>query len=181
VTITGAGGCGKTRLALELARAHGDRFAHGVWLVELASLADASLVTQTMAATLGIPSAGRPPDEVLTEFLRNRQALLVLDNCEHVIDACAEIVDRLLRSCSGVRVLATSRERLDVPGEVVHRVAGLGLPAEGMSAEDVERSEAGRLFLERASARARPHPPCAAPRQLRGSAGGWMASHWRSS
>lgn len=86
VTITGAGGCGKTRLALEVARAHVDRFADGVWLVELASLADASLVTQTIAATLGIPSTGRPADEMLTEFLRNRQALLVLDNCEHIIE-----------------------------------------------------------------------------------------------
>jgi predicted ATPase/DNA-binding XRE family transcriptional regulator len=150
VSITGAGGCGKTRLALEVARAHVDRFVDGVWLVELDSLADPSLVTQTMTTTLGIPSTGRPPDEVLTEFLRNRQALLVLDNCEHVIEACALLIERLVRSCPGLRVLATSRERLDVPGEAVHRVTGLGLPAEGATAEDVARSEAGQLFLDRA-------------------------------
>jgi transcriptional regulator with XRE-family HTH domain len=94
VTITGAGGCRKTRLALEVARAHVDPFAEGVWLAELASLADASLVTQTIATTLGIPSTARPPDEVLTEFLRNRRVLLVLDNCEHVIEACALMVER---------------------------------------------------------------------------------------
>jgi predicted ATPase len=87
---------------------------------------------------------------VLTEFIRDRQALLVLDNCEHVIEACALLVERLLQSCSGLRVLATSRERLDVPGEAVHRVAGLALPAVGATAEDVARSEAGQLFLERA-------------------------------
>jgi non-specific serine/threonine protein kinase len=150
VTITGAGGCGKTRLALEVARAHVDRFADGAWLVEFASVADASLVTQTVAATLGIPTPGRPPDETLTEFLRNRQVLLVLDNCEHLIEACALLVERLLRSCSHVRVLSTSRERLDVPGEAVHRVTGLALPVEGATAEDVARSEAGQLFLERA-------------------------------
>jgi non-specific serine/threonine protein kinase len=151
VTITGAGGCGKTRLALEVARAHVSVFLGGVWLVELASLADGSLVTQTIVASLAIPSAGRPPDEVLTEFLRTRQVLLVLDNCEHVIEACALQVERLLQACSGLRVLATSRERLDIPGEAVHRVAGLAFVADGATAEDVRSSEAGQLFLERAS------------------------------
>ncbi len=150
VSITGAGGCGKTRLALELARAHVDRFAGGVWLVELASLADGSRVPQTIVATLAIPSTGRPPEEVLTEFLRNREVLLVLDNCEHVIEACALLAERLLQSCSGLRVLATTRERLDVPSETVHRVVGLALPAEGATAEDAARSEAGQLFMERA-------------------------------
>jgi transcriptional regulator with XRE-family HTH domain len=147
VTITGAGGCGKTRLAVELARTHVDGFADGVWLVELASLADGSLVSQTIAATLGIPSTSRSPDEMLTEFLRRGQVLLVLDNCEHVIEACALLIERLLQSCSGLRVLATTRERLDVPGEAVHRVTGLALPAEGATAEDVACSEAGQLFL----------------------------------
>ena len=150
VTITGAGGCGKTRLALEVAWAHVDRFADGVWLVELASLADASRVTQSTSATLGIPSSSGPQDEALIDFLRNREVLLILDNCEHVIEACALLVERLLRSCSGLRVLATSRERLDVRGEAIHQVTGLAFPAEGATAEDVARSEAGQLFLERA-------------------------------
>ncbi|MBV9327671.1 MAG: XRE family transcriptional regulator [Chloroflexi bacterium] len=150
VTLTGAGGCGKTRLALEVAWKRLDDFPDGVWFVELASLVDTSLVTQTIAATLGIPSTGRPPDEVLTEFLRNKEALLLLDNCEQVIEATALLVERLLRSCSDVRVLATSRERLDLPGEAVHRVAGLAVPSEGALGEEVARSEAGQLFLERA-------------------------------
>ena len=150
VTITGAGGCGKTRLALELAWTHVERFADGVWLVELAPLAEGSPVTQTIAAAFGIPSTGRRPDEVVTEFLRNRQSLLVLDNCEHVVDACAVLIERLLRSCPGVRVLATSRERLGIPGEAVLRVSGLALPPEGAGADDIARSEAGQLFLDRA-------------------------------
>jgi non-specific serine/threonine protein kinase len=150
VTITGAGGCGKTRLALEVARTHVEQFADGVWLIELAPLTEASLVTQTIATTLGIPSTGRPAADVLTESLRSRQILLVLDNCEHVIEASALVIERLLRSCPGLRVLATSRERLDVPGEAIHRVTGLALPAEDATAEDVARSEAGQLFLERA-------------------------------
>jgi non-specific serine/threonine protein kinase len=150
VTITGAGGCGKTRLALEIARAQVDRFADGVWLAELASLADASLVPQTITACLAVPTTSRPSSEVLTEFLRSRDVLLILDNCEHVIEACAMLVDHLTRSCSRLRVLVTSRERLDVPGEAVHRVTGLALPTVGATVEEVARSEAGQLFLERA-------------------------------
>ena len=150
MTITGAGGCGKTRLALEVARANLARFGDGVWLVELASVADGALVSQTIVASPGIPSAGRPLDEVLSEFLHNRQVLLVVDNCEHVIESCALVVERLLQSCPGLRVLATTRERLDVPGEAAHRVSGLALAAEGATAEDVACSEAGQLFLERA-------------------------------
>jgi predicted ATPase/DNA-binding XRE family transcriptional regulator len=150
LTITGAGGSGKTRLALELAQAHVNRFGDGVWLVELASLADPSLVTQTAVTTLLVSNASGSADEVLTEFLRNRQVLLVLDNCEHVVDACALMVERLLRSCAEVRVIATSRERLGIPGEVVHRVTGLGLPTHRATVHDVAASEAGRLFLQRA-------------------------------
>jgi non-specific serine/threonine protein kinase len=149
VTITGAGGCGKTRLALELARAHVDHFDR-TWLVELASLADGSLVPQTIVASLGIPSTGRASDEVLIEFLRDRQVLLVLDNCEHVIEACALLVERLLQFCPGLRVLATTRERLDVPGEAVHRVTGLALATEGATIDEIASSESGQLFLERA-------------------------------
>jgi non-specific serine/threonine protein kinase len=150
VTITGAGGCGKTRLALEIAAERVVQFPDGVWFVELAPLADASLVPQTIAVTLGIHAAGRQPADVLVEFLLRRQVLLVLDNCEHVIEACALLVEQLLRSCAGLRVLATSRERLDVPGEAVQQVGGLALPAAGASVADIARSEAGQLLLERA-------------------------------
>lgn len=127
-----------------------DRFTDGVWLVELASLIDGALMPQAISTALQIPSVGHSQAEVLAESLRNRQTLLVLDNCEQVIDACAELVGRLLQSCPGLRVLATSRERLDIAGEVVCRLTGLALPPDGASAEDVGRSEAGQLFLERA-------------------------------
>jgi predicted ATPase len=92
----------------------------------------------------------RAQADVLTESLRSRQSLLVLDNCEHLVEACAVLVERLLRSCPGLRVLTTTRERLDIPGEVVRRVPGLALPPEGATAEEVERSEAGQLFVDRA-------------------------------
>jgi predicted ATPase len=103
LTITGSGGCGKRRLAFEVARAQVDHFADGVWRVELAPLADASLVTQTIATTLGIrDDASRPLLDVLTESLRRRQALLILDNCEHVIDVCAQS-SRSLRRLQEIR------------------------------------------------------------------------------
>jgi predicted ATPase/DNA-binding XRE family transcriptional regulator len=152
VTITGSGGCGKTRLALEVARAHIERFPQGVLYVEFAPLADGSLVVQTIATTIGVRAIGRSPSDSLAEFLCGRQMLLILDNCEHVIDACAEIVDRLLRACPGLRIVATSRERLNVGGEAVYQIAGLTVPAEGANAEDVALSDAGQLLLERARA-----------------------------
>jgi non-specific serine/threonine protein kinase len=148
VTIAGAGGCGKSRLAVEVAQGQIGHFADGVWLVELASLADGSLVAQTIATALGIPIVDQ--SDALTEHLRGRQILLVLDNCEHLIEACALLVERLLQACPGLRVLVTSRERLDVPGEVLHRITGLELPAEDAGSSDVARSEAGQLFVERA-------------------------------
>jgi non-specific serine/threonine protein kinase len=157
VTLTGAGGCGKTRLALEVGHAHLDRFADGVWLVELASLADASLVAQSIATTLGITSGDRPPAEALIENLGRRHALLLLDNCEHVVDACAEIVDRLLRVCARLQILATSREALRVPGEAVWSVGSLSLPdTAALARPDVDarakllEAEAAQLFVDRA-------------------------------
>ena len=158
LTITGSGGCGKTRLALEVSRQLVDTFADGVWLVDLAPLADAALVSQTVATVVGIRDVpGRPPLDALTDYLRSRHMLLLLDNCEHVIDACAHVVATILRSCAHVHMLATSRELLGVEGEATWRVASLSvvdpvtLTSDG--AEAIGRllsSEAAQLFVDRA-------------------------------
>jgi predicted ATPase/class 3 adenylate cyclase len=139
LTLTGVGGCGKTRLALEVAGAVLEQFRDGVWLVELAALADPSLVTHAAASALGVREVpGRPLVGTLADYLAPRQLLLCLDNCEHVLDACARLVDSLLRACPGLRVLATSREALGIAGERIFPVPSL------------VASEAARLFVERA-------------------------------
>jgi predicted ATPase/DNA-binding XRE family transcriptional regulator len=158
LTISGSGGCGKTRLALEVARELEGGFSDGVWLVELAPLADAALVAQTIAATVGIrDEPGRAVLDVLTDYLRSRQLLLILDNCEHLIDACAQVVDTLLRCSARVHILATSRELLGVAGEATWRVASLSVvdprvqaDGSGDLAVQVLASESGRLFVDRA-------------------------------
>jgi non-specific serine/threonine protein kinase len=150
VTLVGPAGVGKTRLALELAARLGPGSAE-IALVELAPLVDPDLLPRAVAAALGVrEQPGEALVETIAAAVADRRALLLLDNCEHLVEACAPLVERLLRACPRLRVLATSRERLDVPGEATHRVTGLALPAEGAPAEEVARSEAGRLFLERA-------------------------------
>jgi non-specific serine/threonine protein kinase len=137
VTLTGAGGVGKTRLGLEVATSllHSSSGAEravrdGVWLVELAAIRDAALVTRAVATALNVrDTADRSPTTALTEALLARRALLILDNCEHLIDACAGLVVTLLRACPELRILATSREALGVPGEMIVAVPALGLPA----------------------------------------------------
>jgi predicted ATPase/DNA-binding CsgD family transcriptional regulator len=156
LTLTGPGGVGKTRLALEAARGlqTNATFADGASLAGLARLADAALVPQETAAALGIhEEAGRPILETLQEALRPRQLLLVLDNCEHVIEACAQIADALLRSCPLLTILATSRESLNIDGETVWPVPPLSVPrAETRQLHALVESEAIRLFVERAQA-----------------------------
>lgn len=118
LTLTGAGGVGKTRLALEAAGRAMPRFPDGVWLVDLAPLTEPALLLQTVAATLSISNQGdRPLLERVTGTLAARACLLLLDNCEHLIDACAQLVQTLLRACPHLSILATSREALRVTGE----------------------------------------------------------------
>jgi non-specific serine/threonine protein kinase len=129
VTLTGAGGIGKTRLALEVAAAIVNRFADGARLVDLATLADLSLVAAAVAETLGVrEQPNRPIAERVCAHLRSRRLLLVLDNCEHLIKACAAIVQQILSSCPGTAVIATSRETLNVSGETLLRLRSLTVP-----------------------------------------------------
>lgn len=129
LTLTGAGGVGKTRLALEAGGVMLDQFTDGVWLVELAPIMDAALVPQTVAAVFGLPSASNHmPVATLTTFLAGKQALLILDNCEHLIQVCAEFADMFLRACPHLRIMATSRELLRVSGEAAWPVPSLTIP-----------------------------------------------------
>jgi predicted ATPase/DNA-binding CsgD family transcriptional regulator len=155
VTLTGTGGAGKTRLALQVAADLVDAHADGVWLAELAALSDGSLVAQAIAQAVGVQEETRRPlVEILASFLRPRELLLLLDNCEHLVEACAALVDRLLRACPQVRILATSREPLGIAGETVFRVPSLPLPDPGRRPpiEQLVHYEAVRLFLDRALA-----------------------------
>ena len=129
LTLTGPGGCGKTRLALEVGADLLPEHPDGVWLIALAPLADEALVPQTVATALGVWEVpGRPVVETLTSYLQRKQACLVLDNCEHLIDACAQLCDVLLRACPNLQLLATSREPLRIAGEVTWLVPSLALP-----------------------------------------------------
>jgi predicted ATPase/DNA-binding CsgD family transcriptional regulator len=152
VTLTGPGGYGKTRLALRVATLAAGSFADGAWLVELASLTDPALVPAFVAEALGVSErdAANPMAGVV-RVLADRELLIVLDNCEHVLGPAGRAVVMLAGQCRRVRILATSRERLDVPGESVFPVPPLGLPQDG-SAGAVAVSEAGRLFVTRARA-----------------------------
>jgi len=156
LTLTGPGGCGKTRLALEVARGQADASPDGVWLVELAALGDAALVPRAVAAALGVKEqAGYTAQDTLTTFLRPRHLLLALDNCEHVGGAGAALITALLSACPHLWVLATSREALGITGETLWRVPPLAVPPSGTPAapETLLRYEAVRLFVERARSR----------------------------
>jgi predicted ATPase/class 3 adenylate cyclase len=145
LTLTGAGGCGKTRLALQAAAEQLDQAPDGVWLVELAALTDGAAIPAAMSAALGLPTRD---ETALLAALREQDALLVLDNCEHMIEDAAKLCDRITRECRRIRILATSREPLGIEGERVYRVASLSLP----EADGQDPSEAVELFADRARA-----------------------------
>ena len=157
VTLTGSGGAGKTRLALQVAADVVEDYPDGVWLAELAPLADPALVPKTVASALSVPEQpGREMTETLVDALRSKTLLLVLDNCEHLLAACADLAAAVLRACPQVRFLATSREGLGVPGETLWRVPSLSLPDARRlpTPEDLVLYEAVRLFVDRATATA---------------------------
>jgi predicted ATPase/DNA-binding SARP family transcriptional activator/DNA-binding CsgD family transcriptional regulator len=156
LTLTGAGGSGKTRLALEIARDLVGAYPDGVWLAELAPLSDPELVPNAVATALGVhEQPGRSLEDALADFLRPKQMLLVLDNCEHLIEACAELLDKLLNSCERLRVLATSREALGIAGEVNWLVPSLSVPDTDrvLTVPSLTRYESVRLFVDRARSR----------------------------
>ena len=153
VTLTGPGGAGKTRLALEFASGVLGRFPDGAWLVDLASLSDASLIAAAALSAVGAPGQpGRPAIDTLTDFLIRRRTLVVLDNCEHLLDGCAELVGRLLSACPDVKVLATTREAMNIPGEVLWKVRPLTIPDEDCALDGLQSSEAVVLFTDRTRA-----------------------------
>src|SRR5262245_25507888 len=153
VTLTGPGGVGKTRLALQAAGQATPLFGDGAWLCELAPVRDPALVDDTVVAVYSLTArAGQSTRETLVEFLRRKELLLVLDNCEHVLAEAAALVGVLERSCERLVILATSRESLGIEGEHLVPVPPLGVPAAGADPDTVMEAEAVRLFAERAAA-----------------------------
>ncbi|MGZ9234085.1 MAG: adenylate/guanylate cyclase domain-containing protein, partial [Anaerolineales bacterium] len=139
VTLTGSGGTGKTRLSLQVAAEQVGNFQDGVWLIELASLQDPAYLISTIASTFSLREAqGSPLQDTVTDFLRTKHMLLILDNCEHLVEACADLANHLLHTCSKLKLIATSREALDIDGETIFRVPSL------------KETESSKLFVERA-------------------------------
>ena len=153
LTLTGMGGSGKTRLALRVASGLAERYPGGVWLAELAALSDPEIVPQAVAGAIGVRDESRSDlAALIAEHLSGAETLLVLDNCEHVVEACASFVDALLRACPGLRILATSRQALGLNYEATWPVPALSLPDPRKlpSIEEMARYEAVQLFVERA-------------------------------
>ena len=156
LTLMGAGGCGKSRLSCQVGAQVLEEFPDGVWLTELASLADPVLLPQALASALKIrEQPGRPLTETLSEYLAPMSVLLILDNCEHLLIGCAQLADDLLRVCPKLRILATSREALGVTGELIHQVPGLSFPSPEKlpSPDQLIQFEAIQLFVDRACLR----------------------------
>jgi predicted ATPase len=151
VTLTGSGGVGKTRISLKVGGQVLDEYAHGVWLVELAPLSDPELLPQTVASALGIVMQSTSSyTELLINFLRPKTSLLILDNCEHLLDASAHFADTLLKHCPLLKILATSREALGILGEIVYQMPSLRFPDIQQTLEQFREYESVRLFEERA-------------------------------
>jgi predicted ATPase/class 3 adenylate cyclase len=159
LTLIGPGGTGKTRLSLQLAAdllvAVESPFPNGVWLAEFAPVGDPELVVETVASIFNLRRQSNSPAliELITQYLKGKQLLLLMDNCEHLIEACAVLADYLLRSCPGIKIIASSRETLGISGETIFSVPSLALPESAdHSLEELLRFEAVQLFVERAEA-----------------------------
>jgi len=156
LTLVGVGGIGKTRLALQTAAELVDVYPDGVWLVEFANLRDPDLVPQFAALVLGVSShevtEGRDVGDILTAYLSDKKLLMIFDNCEHLIKACAGLAENLLKECPEVYLIATSRENLGIPGEKSFAVPSMAVPPEKTLSRDLENFEAVRLFVDRARA-----------------------------
>jgi len=155
LTLSGIGGIGKTRLSLQVAADVMNDYSDGVWFVELAPISDGRLVPQVVASVLGVKEeANRTVDEALVSYVRDRKLLLVLDNCEHLVSACAEMAKQLLQAGPRVTIVASSRYQFNIAGETIYTVPALSMPRpEGsISADSIGQFEAVRLFVERASA-----------------------------
>lgn len=152
VTLTGSGGCGKTRLALQAGAELLEQYTNGVWIVELAALNDPSLIVQSLANALSVrEEIGSPLQDTVMRYLKDKKALLIFDNCEHLLEAVAKLGETILRACPNVRLLATSREALGLPGEVSYRIPSLSAPSES-DLDDFEliaANESVRLFVDR--------------------------------
>jgi predicted ATPase/class 3 adenylate cyclase len=150
LTLIGPGGTGKTRLSLQLAADQLSEFKDGVWLVELAPLSDSAYIVSTLASVLELHEVpGIPLMDIIIDYLRAKQLLLILDNCEHVVDASAQTADHLLHACPQLKIVASSREALGIDGETVYRVPSLSLP--GPSSTSLMEYESTRLFIDRAT------------------------------
>ncbi len=152
VTLAGAGGVGKTRLAIQVGHQLHHEYPHGVWFVPLETLSDPLRVPQTVAAVFGIREGiDRQALEILKNVLRTRTTLLILDNCEHLLDACTQLAKILLTYCPNLRMLTTSREVLKLEGEAAYYLPSLSTPEESDSLEKISASEFVQLFVDRAS------------------------------
>ncbi len=162
VTLTGPGGCGKTRLAIRVASELTTAHEHGIWMVEFASLSDPALIPQAVASVLGVREyPGAALSQILVDFLSSRRSLLVFDNCEHLVSDIANLADNLLRFCPNLSILATSREELGIPGEAIWGVPPLSLPIQqpwtdpagaAQTVASYLKSESVQLFLARVAA-----------------------------
>lgn len=153
LTLTGTGGSGKTRLSLQIAADVIDEFENGVWFTELASLSDPSFLSQTVLKVFGLKEEKmKSPEETLLDYLRQKNILIVLDNCEHLVEYCAKLVEKLLQKCPQLKIIATSREALHCSGENIHRVLSLKAPDPkgDVSVKALNQYESVRLFVERA-------------------------------
>lgn len=153
ITLVGPGGVGKTRLSIQVSQELLEKFPAGVWLVELASQRDPALVPRAVASTIGVrDQPQRSTIDILCDHLQQKEMLIILDNCEHLVETCALLAEKILLSSPGVRILATSREKLGVHGEVIYQVPSLSLPSHShrLPVTSLQKYEAVELFIERA-------------------------------